>query len=118
MAAEILKLVQELKDQGYTVGATVIEDVTLSLEHGNLIPPSVHEQNPVLKGSFSEQIIGYRKQHELSQRDLAEIIGIDHSTLSRLEHKNRKPNFGTVKAIIRGLDLNEEQTLNLLASFH
>ena len=118
MAAEILKLVHEIEDRGYTVGAKIVEDVTLSLEYVNLIPSSVHEQNPVVKGSFSEQIIGYRKQHKLSQRDLAETIGIDHSTLSRLEHNNRKPNFGTVKAIIRGLDLNEEQTLNLFESFH
>jgi DNA-binding XRE family transcriptional regulator len=117
MTTEILRLTKVLKDQGYISGSDAIESLTLSLERDYLLPHSIYEKSPVLKGSFSEQLRGYRIQHELSQRDLAQTTGINHSTLSRLEHGNRKPLFGTVKAIIQGLSLNEEQTLNFLNSF-
>ena len=118
MAVEILKIAQEARSQGDAVGADLIIAFTLNLESTHLIRHSIHKQNPVLEGSFGEQLKGYRKQHKLTQRGLAETIDIDHSSLSRLEHGGRTPNLKTVKAIVNGLELDEKQTINLIISFH
>lgn len=50
----------------------------------------------------------YRKEHHLSLSELAEMIGINGSTLSRYENATRKPPIDVVYAICQLLNINIE----------
>lgn len=68
----------------------------------------------IILGSLIEQ---GRKKKNLSQRKLAKIIKVSHSTLNDLEKgKVKKPNVDVLRKISEELDLNLEK-LMLLAGY-
>jgi transcriptional regulator with XRE-family HTH domain len=58
-----------------------------------------------LYSCLGEVIKSRRKKLELSQEQLAAGAGIDRAFLSNLERGQRKPSFGTVASIARGLKI-------------
>jgi transcriptional regulator with XRE-family HTH domain len=53
--------------------------------------------------AFSEWLRAQLRAKKMSQRQLAQQSGIDHSTISRLVRGDRMPSLGTALALARGL---------------
>jgi transcriptional regulator with XRE-family HTH domain len=71
--------------------------------------------------AFNEWLRAQLKAKRMSQRQLAQQSGVDHSTISRLIRGDRMPSLGTATKLARGLrELHEEadapQYLCLVAS--
>ena len=75
----------------------------------------VRESNPEIGKDLDEveaisQIVGVmierRHDLELSQRDLAELCGIPHSSVARIESGKTTPNLSTLLKIFRELGLS------------
>ena len=73
---------------------------------------------------FNENLKAARKHKEMSQKDVAEKIGVAKSTYSLYESGNREPNVQTIKKIAdvlststdKLLGLEEESQINTLAA--
>jgi transcriptional regulator with XRE-family HTH domain len=52
---------------------------------------------------FNEWLRGQLKAKKMSQRQLAQASGVDHSTISRLIRGDRTPSLGTATKLARGL---------------
>jgi transcriptional regulator with XRE-family HTH domain len=52
---------------------------------------------------FNEWLRAQLKSKKMSQRQLAQQSGVDHSTISRLIHGDRMPSLGTATKLARGL---------------
>ena len=46
-----------------------------------------------MNNQFSANLRNLRTEHKLSQKNLAQILGIDHQTISRLERDYNEPNL-------------------------
>jgi transcriptional regulator with XRE-family HTH domain len=58
--------------------------------------------------AFNEWLRAQLKAKKMSQRQLAQQSGVDHSTISRLVRGDRMPSLGTATKLARGLrELNE-----------
>ncbi|MEJ7749533.1 MAG: helix-turn-helix domain-containing protein [Candidatus Limnocylindrales bacterium] len=71
--------------------------------------------------AFNEWLRAQLKAKKMSQRQLAQQSGVDHSTISRLIRGDRMPSLGTATKLARGLrELNEDadtpQYLGLVSS--
>jgi len=71
--------------------------------------------------AFNEWLRAQLKAKKMSQRQLAQQSGVDHSTISRLVRGDRMPSLGTATKLARGLrELTEEddgpQYLGLMGS--
>lgn len=66
--------------------------------------------------SFEELFKAIRLQHNLSMSQLAQIIGLDHSYVSRIESGSRKPSQEVLEHMADRLQLNEMETQRLLIS--
>jgi transcriptional regulator with XRE-family HTH domain len=71
--------------------------------------------------AFNEWLRAQLKAKKMSQRQLAQQSGVDHSTISRLVRGDRMPSLGTATKLARGLrELGEQddgpQYLGLLGS--
>ncbi|NMA18609.1 MAG: helix-turn-helix transcriptional regulator [Clostridiaceae bacterium] len=75
----------------------------------------VRETNPEIGKDIDEvetisQIVGVmierRHDLELSQRELADMCGLPHSSVARIESGKSTPNLRTLLKIFRELDLN------------
>ena len=53
--------------------------------------------------AFNEWLRGQLKAKKMSQRQLAQQSGVDHSTISRLIRGDRMPSLGTATRLARGL---------------
>jgi transcriptional regulator with XRE-family HTH domain len=53
--------------------------------------------------AFNEWLKAQLKAKKMSQRQLAQQSGVDHSTISRLIHGDRMPSLGTATKLARGL---------------
>ena len=53
--------------------------------------------------AFNEWLRGQLKAKKMSQRQLAQQSGVDHSTISRLIRGDRMPSLGTATKLARGL---------------
>jgi transcriptional regulator with XRE-family HTH domain len=53
--------------------------------------------------AFNEWLRGQLKAKRMSQRQLAQQSGVDHSTISRLIRGDRTPSLGTATKLARGL---------------
>ena len=59
--------------------------------------------------AFNEWLRGQLKAKKMSQRQLAQQSGVDHSTISRLIRGDRMPSLGTATKLARGLrELRED----------
>jgi len=70
---------------------------------------------------FNEWLRAQLKARKMSQRQLALVSGVDHSTISRLVRGDRTPSLGTAARLARGLrelrdDGDATQYLGLLAA--
>jgi len=70
---------------------------------------------------FSEWLRTQLKAKKMSQRQLAQASGVDHSTISRLVRGDRTPSLGTATKLARGLrelgdDADAPQYLRLASS--
>ncbi len=71
--------------------------------------------------AFNEWLKAQLKAKKMSQRQLAQQSGVDHSTISRLIHGDRMPSLGTATKLARGLreirdDAEAPQYLSSVAS--
>jgi len=71
--------------------------------------------------AFNEWLRAQLKAKKMSQRQLAQQSGVDHSTISRLIRGDRMPSLGTATALARGLrelrdDAEAPQYLGLMSS--
>lgn len=68
--------------------------------------------------SFAAHLIRFRKAHQpyLSQSQLGNRIGADHSYISRLEGDNRMPSREMVDKIAKALELDDDDKVRLLES--
>jgi transcriptional regulator with XRE-family HTH domain len=67
--------------------------------------------------SFSSQLRKYRKKAGVSQKELAHIVGLDPSYLSKIEHDRRTPpDRSVVIEIANTLELQEDQIDQLLTA--
>ena len=69
---------------------------------------------------FNEWLRAQLKAKKMSQRQLAQASGVDHSTISRLVRGDRTPSLGTATNLARGLreirdDADAPQYLGLVA---
>ncbi len=70
---------------------------------------------------FNEWLRAQLKAKKMSQRQLAQASGVDHSTISRLVRGDRTPSLGTATKLARGLreirdDSDAPQYLGLVSS--
>lgn len=71
--------------------------------------------------AFNEWLRSQLKAKKMSQRQLAQQSGVDHSTISRLIRGDRMPSLGTAQKLARGLrelrdDADASVTLGLVAT--
>jgi transcriptional regulator with XRE-family HTH domain len=71
--------------------------------------------------AFNEWLRTQLKAKKMSQRQLAQQSGVDHSTISRLIRGDRMPSLGTATKLARGLreirdDADAPQYLNFVSS--
>jgi len=71
--------------------------------------------------AFNEWLRAQLKAKKMSQRQLAQQSGVDHSTISRLIRGDRMPSLGTATQLARGLrelrdDADTPQYLGLVAA--
>ena len=71
--------------------------------------------------AFNEWLRAQLKAKKMSQRQLAQQSGVDHSTISRLIRGDRMPSLGTATKLARGLrelrdDADTPQDLGLMSS--
>jgi transcriptional regulator with XRE-family HTH domain len=69
---------------------------------------------------FNEWLRAHLKAKKMSQRQLAQASGVDHSTISRLVRGDRTPSLGTATKLARGLrelrdDADAPQYLGLVS---
>ena len=62
---------------------------------------------------FYENLKLAREQKGLSQKDVAEKIGVAKSTYSLYESGNREPNVQTIKKIANALDVSADELLGI-----
>ena len=62
---------------------------------------------------FNENLRWAREQKGLSQKDVAERIGVAKSTYSLYESGNREPNVHTIKKIADVLDVSADELLGI-----
>jgi transcriptional regulator with XRE-family HTH domain len=93
-------------------------------ERGILTPGTGRDSPSMVKSSgraFNEWLRTQLKAKKMSQRQLAQQSGVDHSTISRLVRGDRMPSLGTATKLARGLrELGEQddgpQYLGVLGS--
>ncbi|MBN4006094.1 helix-turn-helix transcriptional regulator [Nostoc sp. LPT] len=68
-----------------------------------------------MSGTFGHIIRTARKEKELSQREMAKLIGVDYTYLSKLEndHAGYPPSEDVIHKLALHLNLNEEELRHL-----
>ncbi|MEA5533692.1 helix-turn-helix domain-containing protein [Crocosphaera sp. XPORK-15E] len=59
--------------------------------------------------SFGKTILQSRRKKRLSQRDVADLIGVDHTYLSKLENDRVEPSPKIIDSLAKHLELNTEE---------
>lgn len=49
---------------------------------------------------FAAMLIGYRADHDLSQRALAKLLGVSQPRIARMESGEQNPDFETILAVV------------------
>ena len=92
------------------------------MTHRDLFPGSAQAQMTTQNGrAFNDWLRTQLKAKKMSQRQLAQQSGVDHSTISRLIRGDRMPSLGTATKLARGLrelrdDADTTQYLGLVAT--
>ena len=79
---------------------TEIKRVLRKLEkaEGTLAPPANSTPLQKFRYDIQQKFVGYKLDHEISQREMAEILGIDEGKVSKILH-NRLEEFSTDRLI-------------------
>ncbi len=92
------------------------------MTHRGSIPGSAQAQMTTQNGrAFNDWLRTQLKAKKMSQRQLAQQSGVDHSTISRLIRGDRMPSLGTATKLARGLrelreDADTTQYLGLVST--
>ena len=92
------------------------------MTHRGSLPRSFQAHMTTQNGrAFNEWLRAQLKAKKMSQRQLAQQSGVDHSTISRLIRGDRMPSLGTATKLARGLrelrdDADTPQYLGLVAA--
>jgi len=92
------------------------------MTHRGSLPRSVQAHMTTQNGrAFNDWLRTQLKAKKMSQRQLAQQSGVDHSTISRLIRGDRMPSLGTATKLARGLrelrdDADTTQYLGLVAT--
>lgn len=92
------------------------------MTHRDSLPRSVQAHMTTQNGrAFNDWLRTQLKAKKMSQRQLAQQSGVDHSTISRLIRGDRMPSLGTATKLARGLrelreDADTTQYLGLVAT--
>jgi len=92
------------------------------MTHPRLYPGSAQAHMTTQNGrAFNDWLRTQLKAKKMSQRQLAQQSGVDHSTISRLIRGDRMPSLGTATKLARGLrelrdDADTTQYLGLVAT--
>ena len=62
--------------------------------------------------SFGEYLKIYRCKANLTQTQLAELIGVQSQTIWRWEHNEREPSLNVIKKLAKVLNVTENELLN------
>ena len=74
------------------------------MTHPGSIPGSAQAHMTMQNGrAFNDWLMTQLKAKKMSQRQLAQQSGVDHSTISRLIRGDRMPSLGTATKLARGL---------------
>lgn len=65
-----------------------------------------------MQRKFNEQLKDYRIDKRLSQREVAEQLGVATSTYSNWEQGRTQPSIDDLKNIIKILDINPNELFN------
>ncbi len=63
------------------------------------------------------QLRKFREQKALSQRDLAQLSGVDASTIHRLEQRKSKARPSTIRKLAQSLGITPEQLMSEQGQF-
>jgi transcriptional regulator with XRE-family HTH domain len=77
----------------------LVADAVRSPDHG----ARTHQMTSQNGRAFNEWLRAQLKAKKMSQRQLAQQSGVDHSTISRLIRGDRMPSLGTATKLARGL---------------
>jgi DNA-binding XRE family transcriptional regulator len=73
-------------------------------------------RSPLLRadvgGAFGEALRNFRRQHGISQEELAELVGCGKDTISSLERARRTATVTTIFNIARGLGMQPSQLIS------
>lgn len=61
--------------------------------------------------SFGERLKKYRKESDLTQEQLAELIGVAKTTIAGYERGSREPDVKKIKALAKALDITGDELL-------
>lgn len=87
------------------------DDVEIKEDVSNI--DSIMEFEEVLF-AISETIINYRKEHNLTQKQLAKILGVNQSMIVKLEKGDYNPTFKKIYEISKKLNNNTDIFIEIL----
>jgi len=85
--------------------AKASDESILARYDDDLVEHRADEDRAALADFVSLQIVKYRADHGLSQRQLGELLGIAQANVARLEAGDHEPSFATLAHISRTLGL-------------
>ena len=65
-----------------------------------------------MESSFGERLKKFRKKAGLTQEELADIIGVEHNSISRWEKTTDIPKVQNLQALAKALNVSESDLLN------
>jgi len=94
-SSEITMAVNGMVRLGHEIGLTADE-----FEHAaNIAMHTVRSKAQPEKATFGQRVREHRSRRELSQRKLADIIGVSTSSVNMYERDEREPSFRTLGVI-------------------
>ena len=92
MAAELEKLSRGLMKNGHGPAAHEVAGLQLSLYKRGMIPDNLHDGSCMRpEETFGQWLKRLTKARKMSQRHLAHMAGVDHSSISRIMREDRMP---------------------------
>lgn len=105
---------RELFESGKLMGLGIIWNDDLDIETETIYEEGnvVRETKPVVGFVVGNAVAAARAKKGLSQKELAEITGIDQSDLSKIERGVANPSIGTLSRIAEAMDAELMVSIN------
>ena len=115
MSAELDKIAFGLMKNGYGPAAHKIAALKFELYEKGLLPESLHDENCMRpEETFGIWLRRITKTRKMSQRHLANMAGVDHSSISRMFKEDRIPSLPVFSRIVVTLRISPETALNVM----